>query len=153
MDISNSDVTGTPVATGGRRKSGRAVRVPNKFAPEVLSAPQAPTGAKRKRGGEETENDASDLEEEDESSDEDVESASEAEEMKVSRRKARLSKQPTAKKVRVNGTVSRGSATAVKLPNRPKKGKKVAIADKSADGLYGKCTCLWDLIMSILLTS
>ena len=139
MDISNNDVTSTPVATGSRRKSGRAVKVPEKFVPDAPSSQQGSASAKRKRGGEDAENDASDVDEEEEESDATVESA--AEEVREIRRKAKTTKKPAAKKPKVNGTATHERAPAVKLPARPKKAKKVAIADKSAEGLYGKRVC------------
>jgi cohesin complex subunit SA-1/2 len=141
MDISNNDVTSTPVATGSRRKSGRAVRVPEKFAPET-----APASAKRKRDDEENENDASDVDEA-EASDATAESGEE-EEPRPSRKrgkgKAPAPGKPAAKKPKVNGTTAHEeedeeAAPAVKLPSRPKTAsKKVAIADKNAEGLYGE---------------
>jgi len=141
MDISNNDVTSSPAPTGGRRKSGRAVKVPEKFVPEPSSQP-APASAKRKRGEEEVENDASDIDEDAEDSDETIESAGE-EELKDTRRKAKTTKKPNAKKPaakkpKVNGTAPQEDAPAVKLPNRPKKAKRVVIADDNADGLYGE---------------
>jgi len=140
MDISNNDVTSTPVATGSRRKSGRAVKVPEKFIPDAPSSQQGSASAKRKRGGEDAENDASDVDEEEEESDATVESAAE-EEVREIRRKSKTAKKPAAKKPKVNGTATHERAPAVKLPARPKKAKKVAIADKSAEGLYGKRVC------------
>lgn len=135
MDISNNDVTSTPVATGSRRKSGRAVKVPEKFVPDAPSSQQGSASAKRKRGGEDAENDASDIDEDEEESDATVESAAE-EEVREIRRKAKTTKQPAAKKPKVNGTATHDKEARVKLPARPKKTKKVAIADKSAEGLY-----------------
>jgi cohesin complex subunit SA-1/2 len=140
MDISNNDVTSTPVATGSRRKSGRAVKVPEKFIPDAPSSQQGTSSAKRKRGGEDAENDASDLDEDAEESDATVESAGEDEEREI-RRKAKTTKKPAAKKPKVNGTATHEEAPAVKLPNRPKKTKKVAIADRNVEGLYGKHAC------------
>lgn len=140
MDISNNDVTSTPVATGSRRKSGRAVKVPEKFVPEAPSSQQGNTSAKRKRGGEGAENDASDVDEEEEESDATVESAGE-EEVREIRRKVKTTKKPAAKKPKVNGAATHEEAPAVKLPNRPKRTKKVAIADKNTEGLYGKRVC------------
>ena len=140
MDISNNDVTSTPVATGSRRKSGRAVKIPEKFVPDAPSSQQGQSNAKRKRGGGDAENDASDVEEDDEDSDENVESAEE-EEAPAPRKKAKAPRKPAAKKPKVNGTVPDEEAVAVKLPSRPKKGKKVLIADHSATGLYGKRVC------------
>ena len=99
MDISNNDVTSTPVATGSRRKSGRAVKVPEKFIPDAPSSQQGSASAKRKRGGEDAENDASDVDEEDEESDATVESAAE-EEVREIRRKAKTTKKPAAKRAK-----------------------------------------------------
>ncbi|PMD41200.1 STAG-domain-containing protein [Hyaloscypha variabilis F] len=135
MDISNNDVTSTPVATGSRRKSGRAVKIPEKFVPNAPSSQQGSASAKRKRGGDDAENDASDVEEEEEESDATVESAAE-EEVREIRRKAKTTKKPAAKKPKVNGAATHDEVPAVKLPARPKKTKKVAIADKGAGGLY-----------------
>ncbi|TVY82271.1 Cohesin subunit psc3 [Lachnellula suecica] len=138
MDISNNDVTSSPAATGGRRKSGRAVKVPQKFVPP--SSEPAPSSIKRKRGEEEEEeieNDASDIDEEAEASDATLESADE-EELKETRRKAKTTKKPAAKKPKVNGSVLHEDAPAVKLPNRPKKAKKVVISDDNAEGLYAE---------------
>ncbi|CAG8975381.1 hypothetical protein HYALB_00009522 [Hymenoscyphus albidus] len=59
MDISNNDGTSSPVATGERRKSGRAVRAPDKFQPDAPSSQAAQPSAKRKRGGKQVENGAS----------------------------------------------------------------------------------------------
>jgi len=137
MDISNNDTAGSPAATGARRKSGRAVRAPEKFTPDVPSSQPAPSNPKRKRPAEEAENNASEIEDEDEESDSSLESAGE-EEPKEGRRKAKSVRKPAAKKPKVNGTAHSKSPPAVKLPSRPKKAKKVAIADKAAEGLYGK---------------
>ena len=139
MDISNNDVTSSPVATGSRRKSGRATKAPEKFVPDVPSSQPGPASAKRKRGGEDAENDASDLEDEEaEESDDTIESGGE-EEVRESRKRAKTTKKPAAKKPKVNGTVSHDETPHVPLPSRPKKaGKRVAIADKDAEGLYGK---------------
>jgi hypothetical protein len=138
MDISNNDMTSTPVATGSRRKSGRAVKAPEKFVPDAPSSQAGPANSKRKRE-EDAENDASDVEdEEEEESDDTIDSAGE-EDGRETRKKAKTAKKPAAKKAKVNGNVSHEDAPAVKLPNRPKKaGKRVAIADKDAEGLYGK---------------
>jgi cohesin complex subunit SA-1/2 len=144
MDISNNDVTSSPVATGSRRKSGRAVKVPEKFVPDAPSSQPGLASAKRKRGGENAENDASDIEDIEEELDDSegtIESAGE-EELKETRRKTtKARRKPAAKKPKINGSASHEVAAAVKLPSRAKKPKKVAIADKSAEGLYGKRVC------------
>lgn len=140
MEIEN-DVSSTPVASG-RRKSGRAVKVPEKFIPDLPSSAVRSTNVKRKRSEEEGEDDASgeeevEPEEEDEDDELGEESAAE-EELRETRRKARTSKKPAAKKPKINGTASNVRVAAVRLPNRPKKAtKKVVIADDNAEGLYG----------------
>ncbi len=137
MDISNNDATSSPVATGSRRKSGRAVKVPEKFVPEVTSSQPGPASAKRKRAAEDVENDASELDEDSEESDATVESAAE-EEVREERRRAKKTKKPAAKKPKVNGTTAHDETHAVKLPARPKNsGKRVAIAAEDVEGLYG----------------
>ncbi|PQE28444.1 stag domain-containing protein [Rutstroemia sp. NJR-2017a BBW] len=138
MEIEN-DVSSTPAASG-RRKSGRAVKAPEKFIPDYPSTATRPANSKRKRTDDDEEGDASEEagsepEEDDESDDEEVESAGE-EELREARRKARSSKKPIAKKPKTNGTASHARAPAVRLPNRPKKAKKVTIADDTAEGLY-----------------
>lgn len=138
-DISNNDVMSSPGATSSRRKSGRAVKAPEKFVPDVPSSQTESASAKRKRGRDDVENDASDVEDEEaEESDETIESAGE-EEVTGKRTKAKTTKKPVAKRPKVNGAASHEDSTSVKLPNRPKKaGRRVAIADKSETGLYGK---------------
>jgi cohesin complex subunit SA-1/2 len=142
MDISSNDVTSSPAETSARRKSGRAVRAPNKFVPNAPSSQAGSASAKRKRGGEYAENNASDGEEIEEDSDESIESAGE-EELKDARRKAKKpAKKPAQKKPKVNGSLPNKGGAAVRLPTRSKKTKKVAIADTSAGGLYGKYVCI-----------
>lgn len=145
MDISNNDVASSPVAPGGRRKSGRAVKIPEKFVPDAPSSQTGSAASKRKRPEEEDENDASDIDELAEASEEEVESAAE-EEIQEARRRAKKSKskskpqpkKPAAKKPKVNGDTQNEEPLAVKLPARPKKsGKRVTIADEDAEGLYG----------------
>ena len=143
MNISSNDVTSSPAETGARRKSGRAVRAPEKFVPNAPSSQVGSTNAKRKRGREDAENDASDSEEEDEEDDESIESAGD-EELKDTRRTAKKpAKKPAQKKPKVNGSLPKEGGPAVRLPTRSKKQKKVAIADKNAGGLYGECVCMY----------
>jgi len=140
MDISSNDVASSQAESGSRRKSGRAVRAPEKFVPDVPSSQNGP--AKRKRGGNEAEDGASDSEEIDEDSDESIESAGE-EELKDARKKAsKPAKKPAQKKPKVNGPQLNDGTATVRLPSRVKKPKKVAIADRSAGGLYGECVCM-----------
>lgn len=189
MDISNNDVASSPVATGGRRKSGRAVKAPSKFIPDAPSSQAGPISAKRKRGGNEVENGASGNEDDSELSDppesdgeevavrktqrrakgtkkpaakkpkvvteveeveeieeeteeeselsEEPESAAEEEEVRKPRRKAKAAKKSAPKSSKINGT-SHPKASAMRLPNRTKKGvKRVIIAEEATEGLYG----------------
>lgn len=137
MDISSNDVASSPAETGSRRKSGRAVRAPEKFVPNATSSQTGPTSSKRKRAGADADNDASDSDEIDDDSEESVESAAE-EELKDARRKAKPAKKPAQKKPKVNGTQSNEGGPAVRLPTRSKKPKKIAIAGMSVEGLYGE---------------
>lgn len=139
MDISNQDSMSSPVANSSRRKSGRAVKVPEKFVPDAPASQQGHSSAKRKRGNGDVENDASDVDEQDGDSDDAVESAEE-EEAPATRKRAKAPRKPAGKKPKVNGTAAHEMAPAVKLPGRPK-GKKVAIADRNGEGLYGKRVC------------
>ncbi|KAG9232609.1 nuclear cohesin-like protein complex subunit, partial [Amylocarpus encephaloides] len=140
MDISKNDVSSLPAATGGRRKSGRTIKLPEKFVPD---APSSHTSAKRKRGGGDIENDASGVEDEvAEASDEPQESSAEEEERstqkKPSQSKSKSARKPALKKPKVNGTASHEDALPLRLPNRPKKVKKVVIVDDAEEGLYGR---------------
>jgi len=145
MDISNNDVTSVPDATSKRRKSGRAIRAPDKFTPDLPSSQAEAKLSKRKRSRDELENSASDIEEEDEE-EEDVESdtaqeSAREEEVRASRKRTKTQRKPAAKRAKVNGTTTNGETHAVRLPSRPKKAnRKVAIADKDAEGLYGRKT-------------
>lgn len=146
MEISDNE--STPGAGVSRRKSGRAVRAPEKFAPEPVS--QTNGTAKRKRSDvgddeEDVENDAS--EDEEEESDDEPESADE-EELREARQRARKAKKPVAKKPKTNGSVAHTRAPAVRLPSRPKKSKKVTLADDEAEGLYGISKQLIQLLIT-----
>lgn len=139
MEIEN-DVSSTPVV-GRRRKSGRAVKAPEKFVPDLPSSAVRSTNAKRKRSDEEGEDDTSEEEqieaEGDEGDEEKEEESAGEEELREAQRKAGNSKEPAAKKPKINGSASHRRAPAVRLPNRPKKAKKVIIADDNVEGLYG----------------
>lgn len=147
MDISNNDVASSPVASGTRRKSGRATKVPQKFVPDAAPSSQAGSAnSKRKRTAEEDgegEEDASEIDEEEEDSPEEAESAEEEEFQETRRKKAARprakAKKPAAKKAKVNGDAPHDEPLAVKLPAQPRKtaAKRVAIADEDAEGLYG----------------
>lgn len=129
-----------------RRKSGRAVKVPDKFQPEVESSQNAGAGGKRKRGGDDmegVENGEEEQEEEDESDEEDEDEESEEEEAPVKKKskpKAAATKSaPVAKKAKVNGSAPQAKAHSMRLPSRAKKPTgKVVFKDQGAKGLYGE---------------
>jgi cohesin complex subunit SA-1/2 len=136
--VEMSDNESSAPEGNSRRKSGRAVKAPEKFVPNASSS-QANGHSKRKRpNGEESDaelvdNDASSEEE----SEEDDDSPDE-EEIRERRRKSKKARKPVAKKPKVNGTVAYNRAPAVTLTTRPKKTKRVVLADDEAEGLYGK---------------
>jgi len=146
MEGSDNGAT-SPLAgdAASRRRSGRVVRVPDKFAPEVT------LNVKRKRGA--------DLDDEDEDEDEDEENEAPADDEQPSdgddaepgdedapprRRRNKpssqlaRSKKPAAKKPKTNGASSGHPAN---LPSRPKKAVRVAIVEEG-DGLYGTCRAI-----------
>lgn len=141
MELSENDAPSSN-ATQKRRVSGRAVRAPEKYVPNASSPQSGNASGKRKRaaddGAEDIENEM-DLEDEESDEEEDEESPDE-EAVRQVKRKAKSAKKPVAKKAKVNGAVPDASAPPVKLPNRRKKPKKVAIQDVNAEGLYGKYT-------------
>lgn len=132
-----------------RRKSGRAVKVPDKFQPEVESSQNAGAGGKRKRSGDEmegVENGAEEEEEDDESDEEDEEESDEEEApvKKKSKPKTAATKSaPVAKKAKVNGSTPHAKAHSMRLPSRAKKPTgKVVFKDQDAEGLYGGLTVI-----------
>ncbi|KAI1503577.1 hypothetical protein F5X99DRAFT_374809 [Biscogniauxia marginata] len=155
METSDNNASSSPAAPdASRRRSRRVVRPPQKFSPEPHSSQPDHSSSKRKRGAEhdeDAENEGLIPEEEveQEPSDEDEEEDDDSEHEPASRskksrssQKSRL-KKPVAKRAKVNGNVpaasaSASSASAVKLPNRPKKTVRVAIARRDGDDLYSE---------------
>ncbi|TPX07146.1 uncharacterized protein E0L32_010947 [Thyridium curvatum] len=122
-----------------RRRSGRVVKVPQKFAPDAIAS------SKRKRGADHDEDDG-DLENDeidadgqvsDDEADEDDEDADEHGARSKRKRPAqgKKTKKPALKKPKINGSAPAGSHAA-RLPSRPKKPARVAVAGEG-DGLYG----------------
>ena len=122
--------TASPAAeSASQRRSGRVVRVPTRFEPD-LSAQNA---AKRKRDGDDgADNDAPDLD--DDMSDDDDESDADDDDAPRSRRKkpsqSARSKKPALKKPKTNGT-------HLALSVRPKKAVRIARVDGDGNQLYG----------------
>lgn len=138
QEISENDAMSSPnAAISSRRKSGRAVKVPEKFQPDTTLATE-PANGKRKRAGDDAIEDVENDSEENESESEEEEASADEEETRAAKKRARTTKKPAAKKPKVNGTKSHTPETIARLPSRPKKAKKVAIADADAEGLYGK---------------
>lgn len=138
MELSENDAMSTTNGTTNRRQSGRAVRAPEKFVPDAQ--PGTTSNGKRKRGGDNGEEDVENEEDEEEDEETEEESTDE-EEATDPRKRSKTAKKPAAKKPKVNGTDDGDdapAASAVKLPNRSKKSKKVIISDPKAEGLYGK---------------
>ncbi|KAI1847209.1 hypothetical protein JX266_006749 [Neoarthrinium moseri] len=147
MESPDNNATPSPSAAESRRRSGRVVRAPRKFTEEV----QNDSTSRRKRGRDDNDDDDDDAENQepddasadeqlsDEASDEDDQS--DTNDLAPKQRKSKpRPKKPAAKRPKVNGsapaTASASQAPAVRLPNRPKKTVRVAIARREGDGLY-----------------
>lgn len=146
----DSNASQSPGPDSSRRRSGRVVKVPDKFAPDPAHA-----AAKRKRGieldGDDAENEApldSDAEmseggapDQDDEPSEGQESDDEA----AARRRAALKKKkvakpsrprkPANKRVKTNGA---SSGHAASLPTRPKKTVRIERLPTEGTGLFGQ---------------
>ncbi len=166
----NNNATSSPSPTPDaslRRRSGRVVRAPRKFSPDVYSSQNGKSATKRKRGpdaddedeenqapdGEQAEKELTDEEVNDEGEEPEEEEEEEEDDEPTPRPKKSKSKssrnprpkKPATKRTKVNGDVptinvdaTAPNAPAVKLPNRPKKTARIAVANLRDDGLYGK---------------
>ncbi|OTA67189.1 STAG domain-containing protein [Hypoxylon sp. EC38] len=148
METSDNNATSSPASAldNSRRRSGRVVRAPQKFSPELQNDNSS---SKRKRGpdrdGEDVENESPVEDEDEELSDPDADDDEVDEQTSRSKKskpkQKHRPKKPAAKRAKVNGTAPTDAppaslAPAVKLPNRPKKTARVAIAHPDGDGLY-----------------
>lgn len=140
MESEDNNATPSPSAAEARRRSGRVVRAPQKFIEENHND----TSSKRKRTRDNDE-DAENHEPNDsleEASDEEVAEESDAELAPRQKKSKSRAKKPAAKKPKINGDAATEAAPApaqaLRLPNRPKKTVRVAIARKDGDGLYGE---------------
>lgn len=120
-----------------RRRSGRVVKAPTKYAPEPTAA--AP---KRKRNDDEAEDDG-EVENGDVASDEDMsDAASDAESdhdhPAPKPRKAQTSraKKPSTKKPKINGSRPAATGAIARIPSRPKKTVRIDPGEKGT-GLFG----------------
>lgn len=147
-DSANS--TPDPDSTA-RRRSGRVVKAPAKFAPE--SEALAAT-TKRKRG----DGDGEEADEEDPESDEDMSDEASADSdddhpAPRSRKQAQRSrpKKPSAKKPKINGDAQSAIGDAIsRIPSRPKKTVHIDAADKGS-GLFGKNSRLLHAVACMML--
>lgn len=156
MESPDNNATPTSSAAESRRRSGRVKKAPQKYSPEV----EVPA-TKRKRARE------NDDDAEEDGENDDVETAdspaepeegtaddgmdtdeSAAEEPARPPKKSRAkTKKPAAKRAKVNGNAPSPSASTdaavpdVRLPSRPKKNVRVAIARRDGEGLYGRFLC------------
>lgn len=126
--------------TTARRRSGRVVKAPTKYAPEPTAS-----ASKRKRnddeGDEEAENGAAESDEEmsdaasDAGSDEDHPAPKPRKPSQTTR-----AKKPSIKKPKINGAQSAASGTIARIPSRPKKTVRIDPGEKGT-GLYGMSAC------------
>ena len=128
-----TNATASPAPeSASQRRSGRVVRVPTRFEPDLA----AQNASKRKRdagdGDDGADNDAPDLD--DDMSDVDDESDADEDDAPRSRRKkpsqSARSKKPALKKPKTNGT-------HLALSVRPKKAVRIARVDSDGNQLYG----------------
>lgn len=127
--------TPEPDATS-RRRSGRVVKAPSKFAPDFQ-----PSGVpKRKRGDQDEEDGDEDLPDlDDDLSDDDVEAESDEDHPAPrSRKPSRPSrpKKPSSKKPKTNGTQPSALGHPSIIPSRPKKSVRIDTGHQGT-GLFG----------------
>lgn len=143
----DSNTSTSPGPEASRRRSGRVVKVPEKFAPDG-----AHVVAKRKRG---TDQDGDDAENEDhldsdeemsDGSPEEDESADQDSEDEAARRRAAKKKQAkpgaqrkhASKRVKTNGASAGAGKHPASLPSRPKKSVRIERLPEDGTGLYGQ---------------
>lgn len=134
MDASPS---ATPEPDATRRRSGRVVRMPSKYAPEQA----ATVASKRKRdqddgqAGDEDENESGD-----DTSEEDNASDGEHQPPR-SRKAAGGAKKSSSKKPKLNGSQPAGGQQVARIPSRPKKTVRIEAGEKGS-GLFGMLVSL-----------
>lgn len=132
-----------------RRRSGRVVRAPEKFAPDAAHGP-----AKRKRGaeldGDDAENAApldsdedmseGSLAEDGESADHESDDDAAARRRAAKKKKAKPSRprKPANKRVKTNGASAGAGKHPASLPSRPKKSVRIERLPEDGTGLFGQ---------------
>ncbi|OAA45466.1 STAG-like protein [Metarhizium rileyi] len=128
--IASASATPEPDADS-RRRSGRVVKIPAKYAPEQTNN----TAPKRKRG----EQDGDEIADEEVDSDEetsDEDGASDEEHLAPrSRKTGGRSKKPSNKKPKINGAQPSALAQVSRIPSRPKKTVRIEAGEKGT-GLF-----------------
>lgn len=132
----NASASATPEPDAdSRRRSGRVVKLPAKYAPE----PTNTAAPKRKRGAQ----DGEEVDDEDVDSDEDVSDEDDASDEEHpaprSRKAGGRSKKPSSKKPKINGAQPLGPAQVSRIPSRPKKTVRIEAGEKGT-GLFGRLT-------------
>ncbi|KAG8416913.1 cohesin complex subunit [Metarhizium acridum] len=128
----NASASATPEPDAdSRRRSGRVVKVPAKYAPE----PTNTAAPKRKRGAQDGEGvDDEEVDSDEDMSDED--DASDDEHPAPRSRKAGgRSKKPSSKKPKINGAQPSALAQVSRIPSRPKKTVRIEAGEKGT-GLF-----------------
>ncbi|KAK8924645.1 Cohesin subunit psc3 [Metarhizium anisopliae] len=128
----NASASATPEPDAdSRRRSGRVVKLPAKYAPE----PTNTAAPKRKRGAQ----DGEEVDDEEVDSDEDVSDEDDASDEEHpaprSRKAGGRSKKPSSKKPKINGAQPSGPAQVSRIPSRPKKTVRIEAGEKGT-GLF-----------------
>lgn len=143
MDASASATASPEPDTAARRRSGRVVKAPTKYAPEPTAS-----ASKRKRndeGDEGAEN--GEVESDEEMSDAASDAASDEDHAAPKPRKpsqTTRAKKPSIKKPKINGARPAVSGTIARIPSRPKKTVRIDPGEKGT-GLYGMFACTHNL--------
>lgn len=137
----DNSASSTPEPDGtSRRRSGRVVKAPTKFAPDAAT--------KRKRGEQDDDDDDVDEDDvpemdDDESDDVDADSDDDHPAPKSRSRKpaqASRARKPSSKKPKTNGTQPSTLGHTTAIPTRPKKSVRIDTGGKGS-GLFGRLRC------------
>lgn len=127
------------------RRSGRVVRAPAKFSPEAYASQNgAAPSSKRKRDADPEQDDEDDdassqLSEIEDPGDDEQEDADDGEQPAATKSRKKPSQRAKPRKPAIKRPKTNGNGPAVKLPNRPKKTVRLAIANRDDNALYSKC--------------
>ncbi|PON30205.1 hypothetical protein TGAM01_v200645 [Trichoderma gamsii] len=135
MDASASATASPEPDTAARRRSGRVVKAPTKYAPEPTAS-----ASKRKRNDDEGDEGAEngEVESDEEMSDAASDAASDEDHAAPKPRKpsqTTRAKKPSIKKPKINGARPAVSGTIARIPSRPKKTVRIDPGEKGT-GLY-----------------